>query len=87
MYYANWENSLLYIGLTCSVLISGVAMTAKLWLVKYLHQGSAPGSPFGRAMRRQEAYSGLQAWKLGAVIDALPLLVLCPVGMFMSFIQ
>jgi len=63
------------------------SLTAKLWVVRYMHRVNLPGTSYDRAMRRQEAFSGIDAWKLGMAIDTLPLLVLIAVFLFGLFIQ
>jgi hypothetical protein len=58
-----------------------------MWLVAYGHRAFSDGTLYERAMKRQEAYSGILAWKLGAVINSLPLVLLLALIMFGFFIQ
>jgi hypothetical protein len=60
---------------------------AKLWLVSYSHQVFSFGSPYERAMRRQEAYNGVLAWNLNATINALPIVLIISLAMFAIFIR
>jgi Family of unknown function (DUF6535) len=65
-----------------------VALVAKLWLVDYRHRAfDSVGSPYERAIRRQEAYNGVLAWKMGAMIHALPVMLLVALIMFGFFLQ
>ena len=59
---------------------------AKLWLVSYSHQALSVGSPYDRAMKRQEAYNGILVWNMGAVINILPLILLIAVILFGIFV-
>jgi len=82
-----YENWLLYTSLTISIMVAALAMAAKLWVVRYDREVTTPGTPRARAIRRQAVYNGLLAWKMGSCIDAMPLLVLAAVLLFMFFIQ
>ena len=53
--------------LSLSITVSVIALVAKLWLVNYSHQVFSVGSPYDRAMKRQEAYNGVLEWNLGGV--------------------
>jgi hypothetical protein len=74
-------NSLLFGDLALSIVVSMIALFAKLWVINYNHQVNSSGSPYERAMKRQDAYNGVLAWKLGQIIDSLPFLLL--IGVFM----
>ena len=76
------QNALLYISLSLSIVVSVIALAAKLWLVSYSHQAFSVGSPYDRAMRRQEAYSGVLVWNMGGVINMLPVILLIALYMF-----
>ena len=80
-------NALLYCSLALSILVSAVALVAKLWLVSYSHKVFSFGSPYERAMRRQEAYNGVLAWNLNATINALPIVLIIALAMFAIFIR
>jgi hypothetical protein len=81
------SNALLFVSLALSIAISMVAMAAKLWLIRYISWVREPGSSHHRAMLRQSAYSGMNAWKLHRTMDSIPLLTLIPVFLFGIFIQ
>jgi Family of unknown function (DUF6535) len=81
-------NALLYIALAISTVVSMVALAAKLWLVNYSRRTiETVGSHYERAIRRQEAYNGVIEWKMVAVINTLPLMLLVALVMFGFFIQ
>jgi hypothetical protein len=85
---AVFSNGLLSASLALSIVISMVAVTARVWLVRYTYKANSRGpSEYSNAMRRQEAYSGIKAWRLGTIIEALPLLVLVAVFLFGLYIQ
>ena len=79
-------NALLYTSLALCIVISVIALAAKLWLVSYSDRVFSVGLPYERAMKRQEAYSGVVAWKMGAVINAMPLMLLAVLLIFGFFI-
>lgn len=81
------HNWLLYMSLALSVVVAAIAMTAKLWLIRYTREVTTSGTPRARAKRRQEIYGGLVAWKLEMCIDALPIMALAAIFLFGLFIQ
>ena len=54
------QNALLYTSLSLCITV----LAAKLWVVSYNHQIFSVGSPYERAMKRQEAYNGVLVWNL-----------------------
>ena len=76
------QNALLYTCLSLSVIVSVIALMAKLWLVSYSRQAFSVGSPYDRAMKRQEAYNGVLVWNLGGVINMLPVILLIALYLF-----
>ena len=84
---AIFANALLLTSLSISIIISVLASTTKLWLLRYSRAVAAPGPPFECAMNRQEAYLGLVAWKMEGVIESLPVLITIAVILFGVFIQ
>ena len=64
-----------------------MALAAKLWLVSYTHDAFSAGSPYDRAMKRQEEYNGFLAWRMGAVINTLPVILLIALIMFGFAVQ
>jgi hypothetical protein len=79
-------NALLFISLALAIVISMGAMAAKLWLIRYISWVNSPGSPYDRAMKRQEAFGGLESWKFHRVISYLPFFTLAAVFFFGVFI-
>ncbi|KAF8154908.1 hypothetical protein B0H34DRAFT_542878 [Crassisporium funariophilum] len=86
-YNALYANSLLYTSLAISIVVSVAASAAKLWLIRYNREVTAPGPPFQRAMKRQEAYNGVVAWKLEEIIESLPVMVVFAVVLFGIYIH
>jgi hypothetical protein len=80
------QNALLYISLAFSIIVSVIALMAKLWLVNYSRQASSVGSPYDRAMKRQKAYNGALVWNLGGVINMLPVILLIALYLFGIYI-
>ena len=76
------QNALLYLSLSLSIIVSVIALAAKLWLVSYSRQAFSVGSPYDRAMRRQEAYYGAVLWNMGGVINILPVILLIALYLF-----
>jgi len=62
-------------------------MAAKLWVVRYSREVTTSGPPRASAKRRQEFFNGLLAWRMENYIDAMPLLALTAVLLFVFFIQ
>ena len=80
------QNALLYTSLSLSISISMIALVAKLWLVSYSHRAFSVGSPYDRAMVRQEAYNGVLVWNLGGVINMLPVILLIALFLFENYV-
>ena len=77
------QNALLYISLSFSIVVSVIALVAKLWLVSYSRQVFSVGSPYDRAMKRQEAYNGVLVWNMGGgVINMLSAILLLALFLF-----
>ena len=81
------QNALLYTSLTLSMAVLVTALMAKLWLVNYSHQAFSVGSPYERAMKRQEAYNGVLVWNLGGMINMLPVILLIALYLFGYYVQ
>ena len=79
---AVYQNTLLYTSLSLSIIVSVIALVAKLWLVSYSRQAFSVGSRYDRAMKRQEAYNGVLVWNLGGVINMLPVVLLIALYLF-----
>ncbi|CAE6436880.1 unnamed protein product, partial [Rhizoctonia solani] len=67
---AVWVNCLWFFSLGLSISVSLFAMLAKRWCYKCRSRHS--GTPYERAVRRQEAWDALQKWKLELLIEQLP---------------
>ena len=80
------QTALLYVSLSLSIVVSFIALAAKLWLVSYSRQAFSVGSPYDRAMKRQEAYNGVLVWNMGGVINMLPVILLIALYMFAYFV-
>jgi hypothetical protein len=76
------QNILLYSSLSLSIIVSVIALVAKLWLVSYSRQAFSVGSPYDRAMKRQEAYNGLLVWNMEGVINISPVILLIALYLF-----
>jgi hypothetical protein len=79
-------NGPLFVSLAFAIAVSMGAVAAKLWLIRYIAWVREPGSPYQRAMNRQEAFSGLESWKFFRVINSLPIGALISVFLFGAFI-
>lgn len=81
-------NALLYTSIALCTVVSVISLAAKLWLVAYSDRTfNLVGIPYDRSVERQKAYNGVVAWKMGAVINTMPLLLLMAVIMFGFYIQ
>ena len=83
---AVFENAFLYTSLSLSIIVSVIALVAKLWLVSYSRQAFSVGSPYDRAMKRQEAYNGVLVWNLEGMINMLPVILLIALFLFEFYI-
>ena len=79
---AVFQNALLCASLSLSIIVSVIALVAKLWLVSYSREVFSVGSPYDRAMKRQEAYNGLLVWNIRGVINVLPVILLIALYLF-----
>ena len=80
------QNAILYTSLSLCIIISVFSLVSKLWLVNYNHQAFSVGSPYERAMKRQEAYNGVLVWNLGGVINTLPVILLISLLLFEIYV-
>ena len=80
-------SSLLYPSLALSIVASLLAASAKMWLLRYSRRVSSSGTPYERAIRRQDIYDGAVAWRLKEIIESLPLLLSIAVVLFGIYIQ
>ena len=77
------NDTLLFGNLALSIIVSMIALFSEIWVI---NQVNSSGSPYERAIKRQEAYSGVLEWRLGQIIDALPFLLLIAVFVLGIFI-
>jgi len=80
-------NALLYSSLGLCSVAALLALAAKLWVTSYGQRISSGETPHERAMARQKAYSGVLVWRMGAVIQSLPLILLIALVVFGFFVQ
>ena len=78
---------LLCLSLIIAIFASLLGTFAKLWLIRYSQGVASPGTPYECAIRRQETYDGIVAWRLKEIIESLPLLVTMVVILFALYIQ
>ena len=81
------SNTLLYPSLALAIVASMLGTSAKLWLIRYSRRVASSGTPYERAIRRQETYDGVVAWRLREIIESLPLLISMAVVLFALYIQ
>ena len=67
-------------------LVLVIALLAKLWLVSYNQQAFSVGSPYDRAMKRQEAYNGVLVWDMDGVINTMPIILRIALYLFGFYI-
>jgi hypothetical protein len=58
-----------------------------MWLLRYGRRLASSGTPYERAIRRQETYDGAVDWRLKEIIESLPLLISIAVTLFALYIQ
>jgi hypothetical protein len=80
------QNALLFTSLSLCIIVSSISLVAKLWLVSYNHEAFSVGSPYERAMKRQEAYNGVLVWNLRGVINILPVILLIALLLFEIYV-
>ena len=89
--YQQWfsihSDTFLYPSLAIAIFASLLGTFAKLWLIRYSQGVASPGTPYERAIRRQETYDGVVAWRLKEIIESLPLLISMGVVLFSLYIQ
>ncbi|KAG6835526.1 hypothetical protein H0H93_000537 [Arthromyces matolae] len=76
-----WVNGLFFTSLTLSVTTALLTVLAKQWIQAYIEVVS--GSAKTQAIIRQFRYDGLVKWKLGSIIEGLPLILHSSVGIFL----
>ncbi|EDR00377.1 uncharacterized protein LACBIDRAFT_334197 [Laccaria bicolor S238N-H82] len=82
-------NALLYSSLGLCTIAAALALAAKLWVVSYDGKrfASSCRTPYERAKKRQEAYSGVLVWKMETAIQSLYLILLIALVVFGFFVH
>ena len=82
------RNLFLYTSLVFALIIAAIATMARIWIIRYGRKLNTPhpGSPRSHAMERQDMYDGSRSWKLGGLIESLPIFILIDVLLFGLFI-
>jgi hypothetical protein len=74
--YAVSVNSLFFASLSASIVAALASVVSLQWVAEYDAATSRSGSsPEDRAKRRQFRYGGMEKWKMGEIIAALPILL------------
>ncbi|PVF94126.1 hypothetical protein CPB86DRAFT_808680 [Serendipita vermifera] len=81
--YAVSVNCLFFASLSASIVAALASVVSLQWVAEYDAAVSRSGSsPEDRVKRRQFRYSGMEAWKMREVIEALPVLLYCSLVLF-----
>ncbi|KAG6816282.1 hypothetical protein H0H93_008219, partial [Arthromyces matolae] len=76
-----WINGLFFTSLTLSVSTALLSVLVKQWIQAYTQ--IVPGSAKTQTRIRQFRFDGLQKWKLGSIIEGLPLILHSSVAIFL----
>ncbi|KAG6895407.1 hypothetical protein C0992_001416 [Termitomyces sp. T32_za158] len=76
-----WVNGLFFTSLALSLSTALLSVLAKQWIQAYI--AVVPGSAKIRAVTRHFRFQGLEKWKLGDIIESLPLILHCSVAIFL----
>ncbi|KAG6847841.1 hypothetical protein H0H93_005574 [Arthromyces matolae] len=76
-----WINGLFFTSLTLSVATALLSVLAKQWIQAYIQ--IVPGTAKTQTMIRQFRFDGLHRWKLGPIIEGLPLILHTSVAIFL----
>ncbi|KAG6819146.1 hypothetical protein H0H93_014921 [Arthromyces matolae] len=76
-----WVNGLFFVSLTLSLTTALLTVLAKQWIQTYV--GVVPGNAKTQARVRQFRFDGLVKWKLGTIIESLPLILHSAVAAFL----
>lgn len=78
-------NCLLFASLSSSIVAALASVVALQWVAEYDAAISRGGSsPMDRMKRRQLRFGGVEWWKMGDIIAALPILLYCSVLLFFA---
>lgn len=75
------QNCLFFASLFSSLLAAAGAVLAKQWLAHYERTGQT-GPLDEQGLRRTKKFLGAKKWKLGHMVEALPMLILLSLGLF-----
>jgi hypothetical protein len=87
LHHAILCNALLYSSLGLCSVAAVLALAAKLWVTSYGERVSSGETLHEKAKARQKAYSGVVVWRMRAVIQSLPLILLIALVVFGFFVQ
>ncbi|KAG6879492.1 hypothetical protein C0992_002102 [Termitomyces sp. T32_za158] len=76
-----WVNGLFFTSLALSLSTALLSVLAKQWIQAYT--ANVAGSAKTRALTRHFRFEGLVKWKLGDIIESLPLILHCSVAVFL----
>jgi hypothetical protein len=82
--------SLMSASLATSLIASGGALLAKLWMIEYQKVVAIIDEPMGardQALNRQRIYGGLTTWHFGPILALLPILLLVSLTLFYMALQ
>ncbi|PVG04025.1 hypothetical protein CPB86DRAFT_771886 [Serendipita vermifera] len=78
-------NCLFFASLSASIVAALASVVALQWVAEYDAAVSRSGSsPEDRVKRRQFRYGGMEEWKMGEIIAALPVLLYCSLVLFFA---
>ncbi len=77
-----WTVGLWFSALACSISVVVLAWLVKLWFLAYM-KGMNSGNAYDCAHRRQYRHNALVAWKVPAIVAALPVLIHMTITLFL----
>ncbi|KAK0239291.1 hypothetical protein EDD85DRAFT_753368, partial [Armillaria nabsnona] len=77
-----WTVGLWFSALACSISVVVLAWLVKLWFLAYM-KGMNSGNAYDCAHRRQYRHDALLAWKVPAIVAALPVLIHMTITLFL----
>ncbi|KAG6887542.1 hypothetical protein C0992_011862 [Termitomyces sp. T32_za158] len=76
-----WVNGLFFTSLSLSLSTALLSVLAKQWIHAYT--AIVPGDAKTRAVTRHFRFQGIMKWRLGDIIESLPLILHCSVAIFL----
>ncbi|PVG04026.1 hypothetical protein CPB86DRAFT_810533, partial [Serendipita vermifera] len=84
-HFAVSVNCLFFASLGASIVAALASVVSLQWVAEYDAAASRSGSsPEDRVKRRQFRYGGMEKWKMGEIIAALPVLLYCSLVLFFA---